>query len=146
MSDEKGYNGWHNYETWAVALWLDNEEGSYNLCREWAEECYDEAKSHYPPVIDVTGEDDDKWLERTAAGLLADRLKDLHEENAPTVTGIYADLLNAALSEVDWYEIAEHYLEDEEESGTDQYHEDQQEGVEDQFVDSAGWEELTGGE
>ena len=21
----RGYNGWSNYETWAVALWLDNE-------------------------------------------------------------------------------------------------------------------------
>ena len=23
------YNGWTNYETWAVKLWMDNEEGSY---------------------------------------------------------------------------------------------------------------------
>ncbi len=30
MSDEKGYNGWSNYETWNVKLWMDNDEGSYN--------------------------------------------------------------------------------------------------------------------
>lgn len=23
------YNGWTNWETWNVALWIDNEEGSY---------------------------------------------------------------------------------------------------------------------
>lgn len=28
------YNGWSNYETWNVSLWLNNEEGSYReLCR-----------------------------------------------------------------------------------------------------------------
>ena len=27
----RGYNGWPNYETWAVALWLGNEEVSYRF-------------------------------------------------------------------------------------------------------------------
>ena len=27
------YNGWTNYETWNVALWLDNDEQSYALAR-----------------------------------------------------------------------------------------------------------------
>ena len=27
--DEQGYNGWKNYETWNVNLWLDNDEPMY---------------------------------------------------------------------------------------------------------------------
>lgn len=27
------YNGWTNYETWNVALWLDNDQESYDIAR-----------------------------------------------------------------------------------------------------------------
>ena len=27
------YNGWENYETWNVALWINNHEGLYNFAR-----------------------------------------------------------------------------------------------------------------
>lgn len=39
MSEDKKYNGWTNYETWKLALNLDNDEGVYRDVRvrntEW---------------------------------------------------------------------------------------------------------------
>ena len=41
---------------------------------------------------------------------LGEALKDLVEEGMPDVSGLYADLLNGALSEVDWQEIGENLI------------------------------------
>jgi hypothetical protein len=100
MSD-KGYNGWTNYETWNLALWIGNEQGSYNYWRERSEEAFRNA----------TAEKSFTRRERAALDL-ADVLKSETEENTPTVTGFYADVLNAAISDVNWYEITTHWIDD----------------------------------
>ena len=80
------YNGWKNYETWCVNLWINNDQGLYEyLC--------DEAK-HLPMEC------------------LAMELKVQIENQAPTTLGMYADLLGHALESVDWYTIAEHLKEE----------------------------------
>lgn len=100
MNATEKYNGWTNYETWNVALWLDNDQGSQEYWRDAAEQAYRDADK---------GEDR-KW---DATCVVADQLKDEINEAAPDLGATcFADLLGAALSEVNWREIAEHYVDD----------------------------------
>lgn len=108
MSD-KTYNGWTNYETWNVALWLDNDQGSYNHWSAQAQDCWD-AATEKPGILS---------REERAIYDLADRLKDEVNEAAPDLgSTCFSDLLNAALSEVDWDEIARHYMDEVEKEET----------------------------
>lgn len=97
MSD-KTYNGWSNYETWNVALWMDNDPSTYEHWRERAQDFVDEKGS--------------KALAESDAYQLGDEIEASHEEAAPELQGCYADILSAALREVDWREIAEHLIAD----------------------------------
>lgn len=117
IANEKRYNGWTNYETWNVKLWIDNDEGSYRYYGELAQECYDEAEA-----------DTTFTREENATGALRERLKDEYEtamadwlEESHKSASVWADLLGAALSEVNWHEIAEHLIDDtdKEEAETD---------------------------
>lgn len=90
----KRYNGYVNYETWAVALWLDNDRGSYDYWREQARDCACDTKDGTVASLAIR---------------LRDEIKD--GEGVPDLgASMYADLLGAALSEVDWHEIAENIL------------------------------------
>ena len=34
MKEDTTFNGWKNYETWNVALYIQNDEGLYHMARE----------------------------------------------------------------------------------------------------------------
>jgi len=83
---------------------MSNDQGSDEYYRETAQEIYDDSES-----------DKTFTREERATLTLSDRLKDEFEEQQSEltgITGVFADLLGAALSEVNWHEIAEHYVED----------------------------------
>lgn len=80
MENEK-YNGWSNYETWLVNLWLTNDAGTYALA-------LDAAKGG------------DVWEAESRLADLADEIT----EQPPSFAG---DLVRASLTRVDWREIAE---------------------------------------
>ena len=106
--NDKTYNGWTNYETWVVNMWMDNNEGSYDYWREVAQEIHNNLEE---PTNSMTKMDE-------AIYILADKLKDDHEEAKDEIlerleltSSLWADLLGAALAETNWREIAEHLLE-----------------------------------
>lgn len=38
--EEEQYNGWSNYETWNVALWIGGDEGLYSIAKECKESAH----------------------------------------------------------------------------------------------------------
>lgn len=105
------YNGWFNYETWLVKLWMDNEQSSQEHWSERATEALREAGETMSANFRMTGVEP-FTTEEKAAFALAKELKAQHEESLPELDGFAADLLSAAMSEVNWHEIAKSLLDD----------------------------------
>ena len=82
------YNGWTNYETWNYKLWLDNNQATYDAVRTLAKKHND--------AFDLSIE-----------------LSKVAHDNAPLLeASFYSDVLNASIREVNFFEIAESYLEE----------------------------------
>jgi len=101
--EDKTYNGWTNYETWVTKLWMDNDSESYNYYQEIAKE-----------IIDSSEKDNTFSKLENAKLTLMHRLKDEIEENNPIGdnANMYADLLNVAISEINFYEIASNIIDE----------------------------------
>jgi len=84
------YNGWTNYETWLVNLWLDEEDSKAEL---WDK-------------VDMTQADAVRELATVIEDSVIDRVDEMGIEN-----GMVRDLIGSALSEVNWDEIARSMVE-----------------------------------
>jgi len=103
--EQERYNGWTNFQTWAVNLWLDNEAPSRGYWREVAARCCHEVSDSTPVC------DGDCTVKEAAAFMLAESLR--REITLASPLGepsMYSYLLRAALAEVDWQEIAAKWL------------------------------------
>lgn len=84
------YNGWTNRATWNVNLWLSNDEASYRRVQRHVDYLKAEAPEGYEPDEHTFAE----WLERHCKGLWT---------SGRTPDG-------CPLSEVNWLEVAEAWL------------------------------------
>jgi hypothetical protein len=98
MSDNR-YNGWSNYETWCVKLWMDNDQGSQEYWSESAQDTYRRYEDDKDGAIDV----------------LAESIEAQYDEDFDSLipgASVFSDLLRTSLQRVDWHEIAASLIED----------------------------------
>lgn len=81
MNDE--YNGWTNFETWLIALWLDNDETLYKGIRD--------VKSKFGFMSDTLAQ---SWVMCKAVKICHGLRDDIAEHNVN-------------MDKVNWYEIAD---------------------------------------
>ena len=86
------YNGWTNWETWVVNVWMDNDPRLYEYVGNMAREEVLKDKESAPYKLSKT-------------------LRKYFDEWTPEIEGLYLDLLNGAMREINWHEIAEHLVE-----------------------------------
>lgn len=99
------YQGWTNYETWCVGLWIDNDEGTSRERARLVDVAWADAEA-----------DPDRMFTQSETALyrLAETLKTwVTDELVPDLGATFAaDLLGAALAEVNWRELADTWLKD----------------------------------
>lgn len=90
------YNGWSNYETWLVDVWLTN---TYGL-----------QQSIMTDMDERIAGNDDIWAVANLASCIENYIDAVVAENISTC-GVVSDLLTASLGRVNYGEIAKNWLE-----------------------------------
>lgn len=108
------YNGWSNYETWSVALIVDNDEELHDQRRRLVSAVCDAVVDAYEGKADDLPAEQ-RWAVAEAARKWIAGASEMYAEPASDdpLSYLWAQLLGAALSEVDWSEVADAWIEDE---------------------------------
>lgn len=117
MSD-KTYNGWTNYETWTVNLYMDNEPGTADAWRLIARSLYraaepsrlftkrEEACFKFEDVLKARYQE---WID-LAADSLRLRIQPSGCHLPPEIRDTVAQLLTGAAEEINWRELARNWM------------------------------------
>lgn len=91
------YYGWSNYETWLLRLNLDNDEGTYTMCKEWFKDV-DKSSVYISRIADNFKE----YLEEVFY---------IEEYGIYKISDVWTE---RDWNEIDWIEITKSYLEEKE--------------------------------
>lgn len=112
---EDRYNGWTNYPTWCVNLWLSNDEGLYNEAQAKAEYAVIYADDHPNIAANIWTEEETRryvLAEDLKSWVCDDLMPDLAVTAGDFAGGLASDLIGYALGAVNWNEIADAWLVD----------------------------------
>ena len=85
------YNGWVNYETWAMNLWIENDPGTQDEMREICQNAVDREESVEDAIHAARSVLEDTW-----------------EERKPDLGAtVWSDFVTTSFGEVHWYDIVE---------------------------------------
>jgi hypothetical protein len=94
------YNDWSNYETWNANLWIDNDWRMNERIAMITADLF----GSYENLDEITN-------------FVAREIKSMFIDMMPEVeNGFFSDVMNASFREVNFHEIARHYVEAESET------------------------------
>jgi hypothetical protein len=97
---KEDYQGWKNYATWGVALILDNNRDMYEYMQQQVKAAMASSVELSSQIVEL-------------GDIIREYVEGLVEEALDTSNEMAAQLINVALGEVDWNEIAKSYIEEE---------------------------------
>lgn len=111
MTKDETYNGFKNYPTWNLKLWIDNEESLHRepveLLERIAREHDDATRPDYFTREEAIRYEFENQLKEWAEELFLDPIAE-----AVGASGPHIDILQWGWSHIDWREIAQSYMDD----------------------------------
>jgi hypothetical protein len=94
---DEGHEGWKNQATWGAALIIDNDQS-----------LQEEVLSIAKESMQVQGDDMDKVID--FEDKIRDFVENIIEDETTKVGEMGSQLMNIALGQIDWREMAEHFM------------------------------------
>jgi hypothetical protein len=116
--DDARYQGWSNHATWQANLHLSNDHGVYCLITEQAEQAWRDSADWQDSYFDSRV----KFYRYNLADMIKATVEEWFDEESDSsfTSLLMSDIFSSWLSDVDWSEIAEGWVDDPaDEFGTD---------------------------